>query len=115
MSKWIRSGDTVLVIAGNDKGKTGEVISKSKDKILVKGINVRKKHMKPQSQNKMGQILEIEKPVHVSNVRLYVEDEPKSKVRLKAGTKDKKELVYTKAGKPKVYRNVLKQTKAKKK
>lgn len=115
MSKWIRSGDTVQVIAGNDKGKTGEVIAKSKDKILIKGINVRKKHMKPQGQNKMGQILQIEKPIHVSNVKLHIEDEPKAKVKLKAGPKEEKSLVYTKAGKEKVYRKVLNQGKAKKK
>lgn len=115
MSKWIRSGDKVFITAGNDKGKTGEVIAKSEDRILVKGINVRKKHMKPQGQNKMGQILEIEKPIHISNVKLCVEDDPKIKVKLSVTEKGNKELVYQVGGKSKVYRNILKQTKSKKK
>lgn len=115
MSKWIRSGDNIVVTAGNDKGKTGIVIAKSKDKVLVKGVNVRKRHMKPQGQNKVGQILEIEKPINISNVRLCVEENPKIKVKLKAGKKEEKELVYTKSGKTKVYRNILKQSNTKKK
>lgn len=115
MSKWIRSGDKVFVTAGNDKGKTGEVIAKNKDKVLVKGINVRKKHLKPQGQNKMGQILEIEKPIHISNVKLCIEDDPKIKVKLNVTDKGDKELVYKVGGKLKVYRNILKQTKSKKK
>ncbi len=115
MSKWIRSGDNVVVTAGNDKGKTGEVIAKSKDRILIKGINVRKKHMKPQGQNKVGQILQIEKPINISNVRLCVEGDPKIKVKLVTGKDSKKELVYSVGGKTKVYRNILKQSNAKKK
>lgn len=115
MSKWIRSGDTIVVTAGNDKGKTGEVISKAKDRILIKGINVRKKHMKPQGQNKVGQILEIEKPIHISNVKLCVEGDPKVKVKLKISEEGDKELVYSQGGKTKVYRNILKQSKTKKK
>ncbi len=111
MRKWIRSGDNVLVIAGNDKGKVGQVLAKSKERILVKGINVRKKHMKPQGQNKLGQILEIEKPVHISNVRLYIEAEPKEKVKLQINEKGEKELVYQSKGKTVVYRNTLKPAK----
>lgn len=114
MKKWIRSGDQVLIIAGNDKGKTGEVLAKKGDKILVKGINVCKRHMKPQGQNKMGQILEIEKPIHISNVRLSVSSQPKEKVKLKVTSKGEKELVYKEDGKQKVYRNILKPAKAKK-
>ena len=114
MKKWIRSGDKVLVLAGNDKGKVGEVIAKSEDKILIKGINVRKKHMKPQGQNTLGQILQIEKPIHISNVRLCPNETTKEKVKLKVGSDGKKELVYNENGKSKVYRNVLKPAKAKK-
>jgi large subunit ribosomal protein L24 len=46
MSKWIRKGDLVKVIAGNDKGKAGQVIARAEDRVLVQGINIRKKHMK---------------------------------------------------------------------
>lgn len=115
MSKWIKTGDTVLVIAGNSKGKTGEVIAKSDDKVLIKNINVRKKHMKPQGQNKVGQIVEIEAPIHISNVKLYVENDPKAKVKLKIDSKGHKDLVYKHDGKTKVYRSVSKVVTGKKK
>lgn len=114
MKKWIRSGDQVVVIAGNDKGKFGEVISKGGDKVLVKGVNVRKRHMKPQGQNKLGQILEIEKPIHISNVKLAPGDDPKVKVKIKLGSKGEKELVYKENDKSKVYRNTLKPVNTKK-
>ena len=74
MSKAIRKGDRVLVIAGNDKGKSGEVLGKGEDRILVQGINVRKKHMKPTGQTQGGRIVEMEVPIHISNVCLCDKD-----------------------------------------
>jgi large subunit ribosomal protein L24 len=70
MSQTIKRGDRVLVIAGNDKGKTGEVLSRSEDRILVQGVNVRKKHLKPTQQAQGGRIIDMEVPVHISNVCL---------------------------------------------
>lgn len=70
MSKTIRKGDRVLVIAGNDRGKTGEVLSKSEERVLVQGINVRKKHMKRTQQTQGGRVIEMEVPIHISNVCL---------------------------------------------
>ena len=106
MSKKIRSGDTVCIIAGNDKGKLGTVLHKSGDQVLVKDVNVKTKHMKPQGQNKQGQIVKIEKPVHVSNVMLCVDGDKPVKVKFnKAETKDKA-LVYAKDDKKVVYRKI---------
>lgn len=70
MSKSIRKGDRILVIAGNDRGKTGEVLSRGEDRVLVQGINVRKKHLKRTQQTQGGRIVEMEVPIHISNVCL---------------------------------------------
>jgi large subunit ribosomal protein L24 len=70
MGKWIKKGDRVLVITGNDKGKSGEVLSRSEERVLVQGVNVRKKHLKPTQGTQAGRIIDMEVPVHVSNVCL---------------------------------------------
>ena len=70
MSKWIRKGDRVVVVAGNDKGKAGEVLSRSEERVLVQGINVRKKHMKRTQEAQGPRIIEMEVPIHISNVAL---------------------------------------------
>jgi len=58
----IKKGDTVQVLSGNDKGKTGEVIETipKEDKIVVKGVNIRKKHVKPKKQGQEGGIISVE-------------------------------------------------------
>ncbi|MDO4431740.1 MAG: 50S ribosomal protein L24 [Aerococcaceae bacterium] len=67
----IKTGDTVKLIAGKDKGKTGTVIKTlpKKDRVVVEGLNIAKKHTKP-SQTKQGGIEEFPAPIHVSNVQL---------------------------------------------
>jgi large subunit ribosomal protein L24 len=108
MSKWIRKGDKVVVIAGNDKGKQGDVISRSDDRIVVQGINIRKKHVKRQQKAAGGGIIEMEMPLHISNVALCgSEGKPvKAKVRLsKNGTK---ELYYQEGGKDVALRQLSK-------
>ena len=68
----IKLGDTVKVISGFDKNKTGEVtkIYRNTGKILVKGINYKFKHIKPNTDNEVGEIKQIEAPIHHSNVKL---------------------------------------------
>ena len=68
----LKSGDEVIIIAGNDKGRTGTVrqVLRDKDKVLVEGINVRTKHKKPTQQNPQGERVEMEFPIHASNVML---------------------------------------------
>lgn len=67
----IKQGDEVLVIAGRDKGKSGKVIKtlRNEDKLVVEGINIVKKHVKPKNGNDKGGIFDIEAPIHVSNVK----------------------------------------------
>ncbi|MCK6448098.1 MAG: 50S ribosomal protein L24 [Planctomycetes bacterium] len=67
----VKKGDTVLVLSGNDKGKTGVVKEAfpRESKVLVEGINMRWKHKKPTQQNPKGERIERETPVHASNVK----------------------------------------------
>ena len=71
----VKVGDKVKILAGKDKGKEGTVTVtlKKKDKVVVSGINMVKKHMKPNHQNETGGILETEAPIHVSNVKVIEE------------------------------------------
>ncbi|MCK8480021.1 50S ribosomal protein L24 [Psychroserpens algicola] len=68
----IKSGDTVRVIAGDHKGTEGNVLKvlKDKNKAIVEGVNMVKKHTKPSAQNPQGGIVEKEAPIHVSNLSL---------------------------------------------
>ena len=72
----IKKNDEVMVIAGNYKGKTGRVLEvyPKKDKVLVEGINVRKRHMRPNNQYPQGGIISKELPIHISNVMLIDSD-----------------------------------------
>ena len=68
----IRKGDQVLIISGKDKGRKGKVIEASpkEGRIVVEGINLRKKHMKPKKSGEKGQIVEMPAPINLSNVKL---------------------------------------------
>ncbi len=67
----IKKDDTVIVITGKDKGKTGKVIRAfpQLDRIIVEGVNVKKFHEKPKRQDAKGRIAEKTFPIHVSNVK----------------------------------------------
>lgn len=68
----IRKGDQVLVIAGKNKGQTGEVMRVMEDTVIVQNINLVKRHTKPNPQaNQPGGIIEREAPIHISNVMLF--------------------------------------------
>ena len=79
-------GDQVVVIAGSNKGKTGKIIKtlKAENKVVVEGVNMVKKHLKPTQANPEGGIVEKEAKIHVSNVMLYDE---KAKVASRITTK----------------------------
>ncbi len=81
----IRKNDNVVLIAGNNKGKTGKVLKvfPKVSKVIVEGINVRKRHTKPNQTNPQGGILEKEMPVHVSNIMLV---DPKTNVGTRLGS-----------------------------
>ena len=68
----IRKGDNVQVLSGNDKGKTGEVLEvmQKEDKVVVKGVNVRKKHVKARKQGEESGIIPVECAIHSSKVNV---------------------------------------------
>lgn len=69
----IVKGDRVLVITGNDRGKTGKVLKvfPDRDRVIVEGVNFIKRHTRPSQSNPQGGIVEREAPIHVSNVMPY--------------------------------------------
>jgi large subunit ribosomal protein L24 len=96
----IKKGDTVEVLSGNDKGKKGEVLEviPKKDKIVVKGVNIRKKHVKPRKQGEEGGIIPVECAIYSSKVNVVC---PKCKKGVKVGyimEKDEKVRVCKKCG-----------------
>ncbi len=96
----IKKGDTVYVNAGNDKGKTGKVLSvdPAKQRVIVEGVNMVSKHTKPNAKQPQGGIIKQEAPIHVSNLNLI---DPKSGKPTRVGFKvegDKKVRIAKKSG-----------------
>ena len=91
----IKTGDTVTVIAGDHKGSEGKVMSvdREKNKAIVEGVNVVKKHEKPSAQNPQGGIVEKEAPIHISNLSLLENGEA---VRVGYAIKDGKKVRVSK-------------------
>lgn len=73
----IKKNDNVIVIAGSDKGKKGKVtqVLRAENKVIVEGVNVKKRHQKSNKKGQPGQIIELVAPIHISNVKLA--DAPK--------------------------------------
>ncbi len=105
-NKWVRKGSRVIVLAGNDKGRAGVVLSRTGVRAIVQGLNVRKKHMKAQGQTP-GRIMEIEAPLHLSNLQLCTDDDQPIKVKVQQNG-DEKNLIYTVSGAETVLRSVKK-------
>ena len=84
----IKTGDTVVVITGKDKGKTGKVTSviKANDRVVVEGVNIMKRHKKA-TQESPGKIEEIESSIHISNVS-HLDPETGKPTRVKYDLKD---------------------------
>lgn len=100
MARHIRKGDTVMVTAGNDKGATGEVLRvlTKEDRVVVQGINIRAKHLKPTQANPKGGIVRREMPVHISNVSPVVDGKP-TRVRFEVAADGSKKRIAVRNGK----------------
>jgi len=111
-NKRLREGDKVVVIAGNDKGKVGNILSrKDNEKIVVQGINVRKKHVK-RTQNAPGRIVNIEAPIHACKVMLCPIESKGVKLKARVDGEGKRSFVYKDdKGKEIVYRDANKKAK----
>lgn len=108
MSKWIRKGGRVRVIAGNHKGLCGEVLSRSGDSVVIQDVNMRKKHLKKTQEAPGGRIIEMEMPIHVSNLCVCDKEGNPLKVRCRTNKEGSRELIYGTSGQESVYRSVKK-------
>lgn len=97
--KHIKQGDTVKIISGKDKGKIGEItkLVKTTNQVVVKEINIKRKHVKPTREGDVGKISQFEGPVHSSNVMLYSkENSVASRVTYQSDESGKKVRVFKK-------------------
>lgn len=95
----IKKGDTIKVISGKDKGKIGEIIQilRITNQVVVKNINVKKKHVKPKKEGDVGKISQFEAPIHRSNVMLYnTEKQIASRIAIQIDDSGKKTRVLKK-------------------
>lgn len=97
---YLKKGDKVIVISGRDKGKVGEIqkVLPRTNRVVVDGVNIRKKHQKPTQQNPQGSVVEVYAPIHASNVMIV---DPKTKKPTRVGykvVKDKKVRFAKKSG-----------------
>lgn len=91
----IKKGDTVMVIAGNNKGEKGRVLQVNPEKmlVLVEGVNMRSKAVRPSQQHPNGGIIKIEAPVHYSNVMLVDKKGDATRVRFERSESNGKKTV----------------------
>ena len=97
----LKTGDNVQVITGKDKGRTGKIlqIDRIKAKVVVEGVNIVTKHIKPQSADQPGRIDKMEAPIHYSNVLLYNEESKKGeRVRIQVNDDGSKTRIFAKSG-----------------
>lgn len=87
----IRKNDNVMVIAGNARGKSGKVLKvyPERERIIIEGVNIMKRHTRPSQKNPQGGIVQREAPIHVSNVMLI---DPKSNEITRVGMKVTKDV-----------------------
>ncbi|MBA2572220.1 MAG: 50S ribosomal protein L24 [Gemmatimonadetes bacterium] len=97
----VRKGDRVRVISGNYRGQEGTImrVEPDKNRVVVEGVNVRKRHRKPSQTDPEGGIVSFEAPIHASNVMLLdpASGEP-TRIRSQAGEDGKRERVAVRSG-----------------
>ena len=101
MAKHVRKGDLVYVTAGNARGKQGKIlrVNPKRDQVVVEGLNLRKKHVRPTQANPQGGIIEKEMPIHISNVSPVVDGKP-TRVRFESRPDGSKLRVAVKSSQP---------------
>ncbi len=100
MPRHVRKGDQVIVTSGDHKGQTGEILEilTKSDKVLVKGVNVKSRHVRPTQLNPKGGIVSKEMPMHISNVSPVVDGKP-TRVRFVTNKDGSKDRVAARGGK----------------
>ena len=97
----LKKGDNVIVIAGKDKGAKGEIINidRVKAKVVVTGVNIVTKHVKPQGAENPGRIDKFEAPIHYSNVLLFNEKSGKGeRIKIEVAKDGSKKRIFAKTG-----------------
>jgi large subunit ribosomal protein L24 len=105
-SKKIRTGDRVVVIAGNAKGQNGVVEAVMGDKIVIGGVNLGIRHVKRSKQSPQGGRVEVERPIHISNVCACDDDGKAVKLHVRVGEDNEKTLCYESNGQFIVWRSM---------
>lgn len=97
MKLHVKKGDIVKIIAGDDKGNTGKVLKvyPEKNRAIVEGQNVQKKHTKPNAKNTQGGIVDVEAPIHISNL-MVVEGKTATRIGRRVDEKTGKLVRYSK-------------------
>jgi large subunit ribosomal protein L24 len=108
MSKWIKKDDKVVVLTGNNKGTIADVLARKGDKVLIKGVNVRKRHLKKRDENSTSQIVEIERAIHISNVALSDVDGKPVKAKIVINANGDRELHTSRNGQTNFLRTIKK-------
>ena len=105
-SKKIRVGDKVLVITGASKGQTGTVLRYVGERVIIQGLNLKKKHVKPSQQNPKGGVIQIEGPIHISNIAPCDENGMKLKLKVETDAQGARQFYSTKNGERVVHRSL---------
>ena len=105
-TKKIRQGDKVVVTAGNCKGQMGTVMRFQGERVVIQGLNMKKRHVRPSQAQPKGGVVELEAPIHISNVRPCGEDGKPLKLRAERAAKGEAQLYYMDGGKKVVYRSM---------
>jgi len=108
LNKKIRKGDKVIAIAGNFRGQTGTILSRSDDKAIVQGLNICKKHVKRTEANQAGGIVEIERPIHISNLKVCDAADKPIKLKKRQNENGERELCHEVDSKDVLYRSIKK-------
>lgn len=96
-NKRLREGNTVVVIAGNEKGQSGKILARKGDRFIVEGLNIRKKHARRSETNPNG-IIEMEAPIHASNLMLLADGDKGVRLKVRKTEEGNREVYYRKDG-----------------
>ncbi len=97
----LKKGDKVVVVYGSNKGKEGKITKILDNKVIVEGVNIVKKHLKPKNNNGTGEIVEVEAPIHASNVML-IDPKTKKPTRVKTVKEKGKKIRISKKSNEKI-------------
>jgi len=100
MARHIRKNDEVIVTAGSDKGSRGRVVQvlTGQDRVIVEGVNVRRKHVKPTQSNPQGGVVSVSMPIHISNVSPVDKNKKATRVRFQTNKNGEKVRVAATTG-----------------